>query len=166
LKVVFMDNGLQIILSVLRQAWVSLTVFMVAAGALAMLAQVLRTIGASAIGARIWVWESLSSIAAVLILVLIAFLGIPPIIRAISTSIPGSPGCGPISELGMFASGLIAAIVSVRMLLSFAKTVGGAALGGTAEISQGLIEAVEALFGMLLAGAVIPLVAMFLGVCQ
>lgn len=161
-----MDNGLQIILSVLRQAWVAITIFMVSVGALAMLAQVLRTIGASAIGARIWVYESIASIASVLILVLIAFLGIPPIVKAVSTSVPGNPGCGPISELGMFASGLIAAIVGVRILISFAKTIGGAALGGTAEISQGLIEAVEALFGMLLAGVVIPLVAMFIGVCS
>ena len=65
----------------------------------------------------------------------------------------------------MFASGLIAAIVGVRILLSFARTIGGAALGGTAEISRALIEVVEALFGMLLAGVVIPLISMFFGGC-
>jgi len=161
-----MSEALQIIQNVLRQAWVALTIFIVSVGALAMLAQVLRTIGASTIGARMWVYESIASIAAILALVLVAFLAVPPVMKAVSASIPSSAGCGPISELGMLASGLIAAIVGVRILLSFARTIGGAALGGTAEISRALIEAVEALFGMLLAGVVIPLVSMFIGVCH
>ena len=161
-----MSEALQIIQNVLRQAWVALTIFIVSVGALAMLAQVLRTIGASTIGARMWVYESIASIAAILALVLVAFLAVPPVMKAVSASIPSSAGCGPISELGMLASGLIAAIVGVRILFSFARTIGGAALGGTAEISQALIEAVEALFGMLLAGVVIPLVSMFIGVCH
>ena len=161
-----MSEALQIIQNVLRQAWVALTIFIVSVGALAMLAQVLRTIGASTIGARMWVYESIASIAAILALVLVAFLAVPPVVKAVSASVPSSAGCGPISELGMLASGLIAAIVGVRILLSFARTIGGAALGGTAEISRALIEAVEALFGMLLAGVVIPLVSMFIGVCH
>jgi len=161
-----MSEALQIILTVLRQAWVALTVFVVSVGALAMLVQVLRTIGASTIGARIWVYESLASIAAILVLVLVAFLGVPPVVKAVSASVPGSAGCGPISELGMFASGLIAAIVGVRIILSFARAIGGAALGGTTEISQALIEAIEALIGMLLVSVVIPLVSMFIGTCQ
>jgi len=161
-----MSEALQIIQNVLRQAWVALTIFIVSVGALAMLAQVLRTIGASTIGARMWVYESIASITAILALVLVAFLAVPPVMKAVSASIPSSAGCGPISELGMLASGLIAAIVGVRILLSFARTIGGAALGGTAEISRALIEAVEALFGMLLAGVVIPLVSMFIGVCH
>jgi hypothetical protein len=161
-----MSEALQIIQNVLRQAWVALTIFIVSVGALAMLAQVLRTIGASTIGARMWVYESIASIAAILALVLVAFLAVPPVMKAVSASVPSSAGCGPISELGMLASGLIAAIVGVRILLSFARTIGGAALGGTAEISRALIEAVEALFGMLLAGVVIPLVSMFIGVCH
>ncbi len=161
-----MSDALEILLSVLRQAWVAITVFMVSVGALAMLAHILRTLGASAIGAQTWVYESIASIGAVVLLVLVAFLGIPPVVRAVSTSVPGSPGCGPISELGMFASGMIAAVVSLRMLLAFARTLAGAALGGAAEISQALMEAMEALIGMLLAGVVIPLAAMFIGVCH
>ena len=161
-----MSEALQIIQNVLRQAWVALTIFIVSVGALAMLAQILRTIGASTIGARMWVYESIASIAAILALVLVAFLAVPPVMKAVSASVPSSAGCGPISELGMLASGLIAAIVGVRILFSFARTIGGAALGGTAEISRALIEAVEALFGMLLAGVVIPLVSMFIGACH
>jgi hypothetical protein len=161
-----MQSALEIILTVFRQAWAAITIFIVSVGALAMLAHILRTVSASAIGANLWVYESLASIGSVLILVLVAFLGVPPIVKAMSTSIPGSPGCGPIAELGMFASGLIAAVAGVRMMLSFARVVAGAALGGTAEISKALVEVVEALFGMLLAGVVIPLVSMFIGVCN
>jgi hypothetical protein len=156
-----MGDTLQIILNVLRQAWGALTIFIVSAAALAMLAKTLSTVGASSIGARFIVWESLASIAAVVILVMVAFVGIPPIVRAVASSIPGAPGCGPITELGTFASGLIAAIAGVRMMLAVARTIGGAAIGGTGEVSQALIEVVEALFGMLLAGVVIPLIAMF-----
>jgi hypothetical protein len=156
-----MGDTLQIILNVLRQAWGALTLFIVSAAALAMLAKTLSTVGASSIGARFIVWESLATIAAVVILVLVAFVGIPPIVTAVAKSIPGVPGCGPITELGTFASGLIAAIAGVRMMLAVARTIGGAAIGGTAEVSQALIEVVEALFGMLLAGVAIPLIAMF-----
>ena len=156
-----MGDTLQIILNVLRQAWGALTLFIVSAAALALLAKTLSTLGASTIGARLLVWESLATMAAVIILVLVAFVGIPPIVSAVATSIPGAPGCGPITELGTFASGLIAAIAGVRMMLSVARTIGGAAIGGTAEVSQALIEVVEALFGMLLAGVAIPLIAMF-----
>jgi hypothetical protein len=156
-----MEDTLQIILNVLRQAWGALTLFIVSVAALALLAKILSTLGASTIGARLMVWESLATMAAVIILVLVAFVGIPPIVRAVATSIPGAPGCGPITELGTFASGLIAAIAGVRMMLAVARTIGGAAIGGTAEVSQALIEVVEALFGMLLAGVAIPLIAMF-----
>jgi len=156
-----MGDTLQIILNVLRQAWGALTLFIISAAVLAMLAKTLSTIGAAAIGARLIVWESLATIAAVVILVLVAFIGIPPIVQAVAGSIPGAPGCGPITELGTFASGLIAAIAGVRMLLSIARTIGGAAIGGTAEVSQALLEVVEALFGMLLAGVAIPLIAIF-----
>lgn len=156
-----MGNILQILLNILRQAWGALTLFIVSAAALAMLAKTLSTLGASAIGARFMVWESLASIAAVIILVLVAFVGLPPIVRAVAASIPGAPGCGPITELGTFASGLIAAIAGVRMMLAVARTIGGAAIGGTAQVSDALIEVVEALFGMLLAGVAIPLIALF-----
>ena len=161
-----MQSGLQIILSVLRQAWGALTVIMVVLASLGALAHVLRTVWATTLGARFWVWQSITSIAAIFILALIAFLGIPPVVKAVTLAVPGSAGCGPVAELGMFASGLIAAIVSVRMLLSFVRALAASVVGGTAEISQALIEAIEALSGMLLAGIVIPLVAVFLGVCH
>jgi hypothetical protein len=161
-----MQYGLQILLSVLRQAWGALTAIMVVMATLGALAHVLRTVWASTLGARFWIWQSLTSVAAIFILVLIAFLGIPPVVRAVAAAVPGSAGCGPIAELGLFASGLIAAVASLRLLLSFVRALAASAAGGASEISQALLEAMEALSGMLLAGIVIPLVAMFLGVCH
>lgn len=161
-----MQYGLQILLGVLRQAWGALTFMMVVIASLGALVHVLRTIWASTLGARFWIWQSITSIATIFIVVLIAFLGIPPIVRAIAAAVPGSAGCGPIAELGMFASGLIAAIVSVRMLLSFVRALAASAVGGASEISRALIEAIEALSGMLLASIVVPLAAAFLGVCN
>ena len=76
-----MGDTLQIILNVLRQAWGALILFIVSAAALAMLAKTLSTLGASSIGARLMVWESLATMAAVIILVLVAFVGIPPIVQ-------------------------------------------------------------------------------------
>jgi hypothetical protein len=161
-----MQYGLQILLSVLRQAWGALTAIMVVMATLGALAHVLRTVWAATLGARFWIWQSLTSVAAIFILVLIAFLGIPPVVRAVAAAVPGSAGCGPIAELGLFASGLIAAVASLRLLLSFVRALAASAAGGASEISQALLEAMEALSGMLLAGIVIPLVAMFLGVCH
>jgi hypothetical protein len=161
-----MPDGLQVLLSVLRQAWGALTIIMVVMASLGALAHVLRTLWAATLGARFWIWQSLTSIATIFILVLIAFLGIPPVVRAVAAAVPGSAGCGPIAELGMFASGLIAAIVSVRMLLSFVRVLAASAVGGSLEISQALIEAIEAISGMLLASIVVPLAAAFLGVCH
>lgn len=170
-----MDSALEIILNVLRQAWIALTLFIVTAAALALLAKTLSTLGSSAIGARMMVWQSLATLAAVIILVVFAFVGIPAIIKAVSTSVPKSPGCAnivdtnpnfPLTELGVFAAGLIAAIAGVRMMLAVARTIGGAAIGGSAEVSQALVEVVEAMFGMLIASIVIPLVVVFFpGLC-
>ncbi len=161
-----MPYGFQVLLGVLRQAWGALTIIMVVMASLGALVHVFRTIWASTLGARFWIWQSITSIATIFILVLIAFLGIPPIVKAVAAAVPGSAGCGPIAELGMFASGLIAAIVSVRMLLSFVRALAASSIGGSTEISQALMEAIEALSGMLLAGIVIPLAAAFLGVCN
>lgn len=168
-----MDSVLQTVLAVFRQAWVAISVVMIAMASLGMLVHVLRTLGASTIGARTWVYESIAAIGTIFILILVAFLGIPPLVRAVSASVPASPSCGnlaavsgPISELGMFASGVIVAIVSLRMLVAFARTIGGAAVGGSTEISGAVVEAIEALVGMLLIAVIVPLVTAFFGFCN
>jgi hypothetical protein len=167
-----MEAILQIVLGVFRQAWSALAILMVSMAALGMLAHVLRTLGASALGARRWAAESLAAIGTLFLLLLAAFLGIPPVVRAAAAALPVSPACsslaavsGPLSEVGMFASGVIAAIVSLRLLAAFARTIGGTALGGPAGISGALVEALEALGGMMLIAVIVPLVTAFFGFC-
>jgi hypothetical protein len=167
-----MNTVLQIVLGVFRQAWSALAVLMVSAAALGMLLHVLQALGASALGARTWAAESLAALASLFLLLLAAFLGIPPVVRAVSAALPAAPGCAglpavaePLAELGLAASGLVTAIVSLRMLAAFARAIGSVAAGGPAGISGAVLEAIEALIGMLLMAVVVPLVTAFFGFC-
>jgi len=148
-----------LILSVLRQAWLALAGGLAAVAVLALLSQTLRAAAGSALSARFWVWQAISAGAAVLILALFGLLGAPALAQAANQALPGSSGCGPVAELGALAAALIAALVALRLLrTTFAA-------GGSAPLSGALVEAAEAVFGMLLASAATPLAAHFLGAC-
>lgn len=149
----------------LREAWIVLAGALVALILLAILAQTLRASSASVIGARFWVWEAATAGIALLVLAVFAFLGVPAILRAAQTSIPAGGGCGPIGTLGTLAAGLIAALAAVRVLKSLVTSVAIAAIGGRASLAHALLETGEAVFGMVLAAAAIPMAAHFLGVC-
>jgi hypothetical protein len=71
--------------------------------------------------ARTWVYECMAAIGTIFILLLVAFVGIPPVVQAVSASVSASPACGsladvsgPVSELGMFASGVLVAFAHVQ----------------------------------------------------
>ena len=100
-----------------------------------------------------------------LVLGLFAFLGIPQIVSALQSTLPGGGSCGPISELGTLASGLIGGLAALRMLKAAFTTMLSASIGGASSFANALIESGEALFGMILASAAIPLAAWFLGTC-
>lgn len=154
-----------IILEFLRQGWLALAGALAAFAVLAGLAQALRISFADVLGANLWVWQSVSALISLLVLSLFAFLGIPQIVQALQGSLPGGAGCGPISMLGQYASDLIGGLAAVRMLKATFVSVVSASLGGTSTFSQALIECGEAIFGMLIAAAAIPLAAWFLGTC-
>jgi hypothetical protein len=99
------------------------------------------------------------------ILALFAFLAVPQIVSALESALPSGGGCGPINELGQFAAGLIGALAALRMLKAVFASVVSASLGASSSLSHSLIETGEAVFGMLLAGAAVPLAAWFLGTC-
>jgi hypothetical protein len=149
----------------LREAWIALAGALLAFILLAILAQTLRASSASVIGARFWVWEAASAGIALLVLAVFAFLGVPTILRAAQTSIPAGGGCGPIEALGTLAAGLIAALAAVRVLKSLVTSVAVAAIGGSSSLASAMLETGEAVFGMVLASAAIPIAAQFLGVC-
>ena len=96
---------------------------------------------------------------------LFAYLGIPQIVSALSSALPSGGGCGPISELGTLASGLIGGLAALRMLKATFASILSASLGGASTFANALTECSEAVFGMILAGAAIPLAAFFLGTC-
>jgi hypothetical protein len=160
-----MDATLTTLLLFLRQAWIALAGAFLAFALLAGMAQILRLSSATVLGANLWVWEAVSAVLSVLILALFGFLGVPQIVSALQASLPSGGGCGPINELGSFASGLIGGLAALRMLKAVFSSVVSASLGASSTLSQALLETGEAVFGMLLAGAAIPLAAWFLGAC-
>jgi hypothetical protein len=160
-----MNEVSTLLLAFLREAWVALAGALVAFALLAGIAQMLRVSSASVLGANLWVWESISALISIILLGLFAFLGIPQIVSALQSSLPGTGGCGPISELGVLASGLIGGLAALRMLKAAFTTMLSASIGGASSFASALIECGEALFGMILAGAAIPLAAWFFGTC-
>lgn len=160
-----MSEVSSLLLTFLREAWVALAGAFLAFALLAGIAQMLRVSSASVLGANLWVWESISAFISILVLGLFAFLGIPQIVSALQSSLPGAGSCGPISELGTLASGLIGGLAALRMLKAAFTTMLSASIGGASSFANALIECGEALFGMILASAAIPLAAWFLGTC-
>jgi hypothetical protein len=154
-----------IFLGILREAWVALASALLIFVLLAVLAQVLRASSASVIGARFWVWEAGSVGVALLVLALFAFLGVPSILQAAQSVIPPGGGCGPIVDLGAFAAGLIAALTALRILKALVSSTITATMGGGSSLSNALLETGEAVLGMMLASAAIPVAVHFLGVC-
>lgn len=160
-----MSEATSLVLTFLREAWIVLAGAFLAFALLAGIAQILRVSSAGVIGANLWVWESISALVAILMLGLFAYLGIPQIVSALGSSLPNGAGCGPISELGTLASRLIGGLAALRMLKATFTSILSASLGGTSIFANALVECGEAVFGMILAGAAIPLAAFFLGTC-
>ncbi|WKZ45879.1 MAG: hypothetical protein QY302_08800 [Anaerolineales bacterium] len=160
-----MTDVTSLLLTFLREAWVALAGALLAFALLAGIAQMLRVSSASVLGANLWVWESVSALLSIVVIGLFAFLGIPRIVNALQASLPGGGGCGPISELGTLASGLIGGLAALRMLKAAFTSMLSASIGGASTFAGALIECGEAIFGMILAGAALPLAAWFLGTC-
>ncbi len=160
-----MTDVSSLLLTFLREAWIALASALLAFALLAAIAQMLRVSSASVLGANLWVWESVSALLSIVVLGLFAFLGIPQIVKALQASLPGGGGCGPISELGTLASGLIGGLAALRMLKAAFTSMFSASMGGASTFASALIECGESIFGMILAGAALPLAAWFLGTC-
>ena len=160
-----MNETTSILLAFLREAWTALAGVLLVLTLLAGLAQALRTASAGALGSSRWAGEALTALLSLLALGLFAFLGIPQIVGALQSALPNGGGCGPISELGIFASQLIGGLAALRMLKAVLTSALSTTLGASASLAGALTESAEALFGMLLAAAAIPLAARFLGAC-
>jgi hypothetical protein len=160
-----MGEVTELILSVLRQAWLALAGALVAFAVLAMLSQVLRAAAGSALSARFLVWQAISGGAGVLILTLFGLLAAPSLAQAAQRALPESSGCGPVADLGTLAAALIAALAALRLLGATLVAVLWASAGASTSLSAVLVQVAEAVFGVLLVAAAAPLAAHFLGAC-
>lgn len=153
------------LLDLLRNAWLALASGLATLVLLAILGHALRTASASAVGARSWAGEALSAGMSLLLLALTTFLGAPALIQAAQSVVPASAGCGPIMDLSTLASALIGGLAAVRVMLAFYTSALSNVVGGSNSLSTALIQAGEAILGMLLASAALPIAVHFLGVC-
>jgi hypothetical protein len=143
-----MTSVLYLFLTFLREAWMALTGAFIAFALLAGMAQILRVSSAGVLGANTWAWKSISALTSIIVLGLFAFLGIPQIVSALQSSLPGAGGCGPIDELGTLASGLIGGLAALRMLKAMFISMFSVSIGGSSTFANALIECAEAIFGM------------------
>jgi len=160
-----MTQVVAIFVDLLREAWIALTSALLIFALLAILAQVLRTSFASALGARFWIWEAVSSGVALAALALFAFLGVPAILTAAQSVVPPGGGCGPIMDLGTLTAEMMAALAALRIIMALISSIAAAAVGGSSSLAGALLETGEAVFGMVLASAATPIAVQFLGVC-
>ena len=150
------------LLAILREAWVALAAAILAFTLLAILASTLRTASASVLGANLWVWESVSALVGVVVLLLFGFLAVPALANAVQVSFAA---CGPIADLGVLSAALIGGIGALRMIKSVLSSILAASVGGRAAMSDALTEVGETVLGMAVAGLVVPIAARFLGAC-
>ena len=150
------------LLDILREAWVALAAAILAFALLAILASTLRTASASVLGANLWVWESVSALVGVVVLLLFGFLAVPALANAVQVSFVA---CGPIADLGALSAALIGGIGALRMIKSVLTSILAASVGGRTAMSDALTEIGETVLGMAAAGLVVPIAARFLGAC-
>ncbi len=87
-----MMHAAEIFVSILREAWGAIIGLMVAIAALTMLVQLMKLAGSTALGARMFVAEAISSLLGLVIVAPYAFLAVPAIVHAISSSAASDGG--------------------------------------------------------------------------
>ena len=158
-----MTSAGEILLGILRQAWVLIASLLVLIAVLGGLAQVFKMTGGVLLASNLWISEAISSLLGVILIALVGFLSVPAIARA--ASVGGATGCGPISEIGQLAGMLIGGIGSLRMLKGTFIAVVSTSISGSGGVSNALIEIAETIFGMLLISVAAPVAAVFFGAC-
>ena len=158
-----MTSAGEILLAILRQAWVLIAGILVLVALLGGLAQVFKMTGGVLLGSNCWVSEAVSSVLGVMLITLVGFLSVPAIAQA--ASVGGATGCGPISEIGQLAGMLVGGIGSLRMLKGTFLAVVSTSISGSGGVSNALMEIAETIFGMLLITVAAPVAAAFFGAC-
>jgi hypothetical protein len=153
----------EILIHILRQAWMLLAGLLVLVALLGGLAQLFRMAGGVLLGANFWVSEAVLSVLGVTVITLVGFLSVPAIAR--SASVSSATGCGPMSEVGQLAGMLIGAIGALRMLKGVFLAVVSTSISGSGGVSRALMDIAETILGMLLITVAAPVAAAFFGAC-
>ena len=154
----------EILLGILRQAWMLIVGLLALIAILGGLAQTFKMAGGVLLRSNFWVSEAVSGVLGIILIALVAFLSIPAIARAATVG-SGILGCGPIAEIGQLAGMLIGGIGALRMLKAILNAVVSASISGSGGVSNALIEIAETIFGMLLITVAAPVAAAFFGAC-
>ena len=160
-----MTEVTELILSVLRQAWLALAGGLAVIAVLGLLSQVLKATTGATLSTRFLVWQAISSGVAVLMMATFGLVGAPLLAQSVQQALPTNNGCGPVADLGALAAALIAALASLRLLVTAFVAVLWASAGASLPLSGALVQAAEAFFGVLLVASAAPLAAHFLGAC-
>ena len=159
-----MNGAGEILLAILRQAWMLIVGLLALIAILGGLAQIFKMVGGVVLRSNFWISEAISGIFRIILIALIGFLSLPAITRA--TAISSSRlGCGPIAEISQLAGMLMGGIGALRMLTGIFTAVVSASISGSGGVSNALIEIAETIFGMLLITVAAPVAAAFFGAC-
>ena len=154
----------EILLGILRQAWMLIVGLLALIAILGGLAQTFKIAGGVLLRSNFWVSEAVSGSLGIILIALVGFLSLPAITRA-ATVDSSTLGCGPIAEIGQLAGMLIGGLGALRMLKGILTAVVSASINGSASVSNALIEIAETIFGMLLITVAAPVAAAFFGAC-
>jgi len=170
-----MQAAVNIFVNLLKSAWVLIVSFIVIAAALGMAYRVLQLAGASVMGVKYIVAEVVAALVTIIALAFLAFFAVPELVAKASIEVPRDAGIkcvnttvdnSPLIQMADIMSQLIIAIGGVRMLIAFAKAISSAAIGGSGQMAQALLETGGIVLAALLASAIVPIVGVFLGSCS
>ena len=168
-----MQEAVTIFIHLLKNAWAVIVSFILVAAACGGLYRILSTIGASLLGMNHLAAELIGAVATILMLALLAFLGVPALIRGSIEAVNGNPGLvcadqadSPLIELTTILVQLLIAMGAIRLMVAFARAIVSAAVGLSGQMARAFMEAGGVLMVSFLASVVVPVAATFLGACH
>lgn len=158
-----------IIAGIARDAWAAFAVVLILIVVLGLLVRVLQGAGSMAIGGSQMSAAAVAGVGGLVALALVALTVVPAIAEAAYATAVSAAGesCGTMSaevgDLGVASAMLIGVIGGLRMLKAAVEGTAYTAIGASGGLAHVLTIVVEALVGMALAPAAVPVAAAFLG---
>ena len=156
-----MTEAAGVLVAILRDAWGAMLGLLVALVLLGMLYHTLRAVGGVVAGYPQPVANAFGGIVGLLLIGLYAFVALPVIAKAGVEALGASGVCGPVAELGYAAAMVIGAVASLRMVRAVYVAVVSSIVGSGGAMTQAVIEAGEALIGMMLVSVAGPVASAF-----